>query len=449
MKILVIGSGGREHALAWKIAQSPRVSQVWCSPGNSGIGEIAELAELKASNIAGLAALAGQLQIDLTVVGPEEPLALGIVDTFRREGLRIFGPDRSAAQIEASKVFAKRLMKKYGIPSADFAEFEKAEDALACLKAKKPPVVVKADGLAAGKGVIVAHAREEAAAAVEAMMLERAFGEAGRRVIIEQYLEGPEATIMAFAAGTDFFAMPPVQDYKPIFDGDQGPNTGGMGCYSPVPMITPELEQEAEEEIIGPALQALAAEGCPYFGVLYAGLILTEEGLKVLEFNCRFGDPEAQVILPLLEDDLVDLLEPIAEGRRCEPPRWSKRAAACVVMASGGYPGKYEIGKEISGLETETVGAGSPRAEPFGARALTHPSEVIVFHAATRKMRGRFYTNGGRVLGVTGLGDDLEQSVQRAYETVGKIHWEGVHYRRDIAAKALRADSNPPLRTFR
>ncbi len=367
-----------------------------------------------------MAALADQLKIDLTVVGPEAPLALGIVDRFQEEGLRVFGPDKKAAELESSKVFAKRLMQKYDIPSADFAEFDDAQKALDYLKGISPPVVVKADGLAAGKGVIVAHSREEAEAAVRSIMIDREFGRAGNRLIIEEYLEGLETTIMAFAAGTRFFTMPPSQDHKPIFDGDKGPNTGGMGCYSPVPMVTPELEKEAQEKIIGPTLKAMMQEGRPYFGILYAGLMLTKEGLKTLEFNCRFGDPETQVILPLLESDLMDVLEPIADGKMGEAPRWSKRAATCVVMASGGYPGKYEKEKQISGLQD--------------AESLEN---VIVFHAATSRMRDGWYTNGGRVLGVTGLGENLEASVQRAYEAVEKITWEGVHYRRDIAAKAL------------
>jgi len=426
MKVLVIGSGGREHALVWKIAQSPRVKEVWCAPGNSGIKQIAELAELKANNIAGLAALATQLKFDLTIVGPEEPLSLGVVNYFREEGLRIFGPDKRAAEIESSKVFAKRVMKKYNIPTAAFSEFDDPSRALAYLDGAPLPLVVKADGLAAGKGVIIAHTREEAEIAVRSIMIEKAFGYAGRRIVIEEYLEGPEATIMAFAAGAEFHTMPAVQDHKPVGDGDKGPNTGGMGCYSPVPMITPELQKEAEEKILGPALRALAAEGIPYFGILYAGLILTKDGLKALEFNCRFGDPETQVILPLLESDLLDLLEPIADGAIGPAPRWSRRAAACVVMASGGYPGKYETGKEISGLEEAAK-----------------VNDVLIFHAATWRMKGCWYTNAGRVLGVTGLGDTLEASVKRAYEAAGKISWEGVHYRRDIAAKALSAQPNP------
>jgi phosphoribosylamine--glycine ligase len=422
MKVLVVGSGGREHALVWKIAQSPRVSEVWCAPGNSGIGQTAELSHLKANNLPGLAALAAELKIDLTVAGPEEPLSLGIVDYFRREGLRIFGPDKHAAELESSKVFAKGLMKKYNIPTADFAEFDDPQEALSYLKNLQPPVVVKADGLAAGKGVIIAHSRQEAEAAVRSIMIDRAFGLAGRRLIFEEFLEGPETTIMAFAAGTDFCVMPPSQDHKPIFDGDKGPNTGGMGCYSPVPMVTAELQREAAEKVIAPTLQAMADEDRPYFGILYAGLILTKEGLKVLEFNCRFGDPETQVILPLLENDLMDIIEPMAHGGMGEVPRWSSRAAACVVMASGGYPGEYEKGKIISGIEE------AGRLE-----------DVLIFHAATWKAKEGWQTNGGRVLGVTGLGVNLQAAVQRAYEAVEKITWEGVHYRRDIAAKALTA----------
>ena len=420
MKILIIGSGGREHALAWKLAQSPRVTQLWCAPGNSGIKQVAELAELKANNIAGLCALAGELKIDLTIVGPEEPLALGIVDYFREDGHRIFGPDKKAAQLEASKTFSKRLMKKYGIPTAEYEEFDRVEAALDYLKSAKLPRWVKADGLAAGKGAIFAGSREEAEATVKMMMQERVFGEAGRRIIIEESLAGPEATIMAFAAGKDFFVMPAAQDHKPVFDNDQGPNTGGMGCYSPVPVVTPELHQQAQDKIIAPILKALVQEGRPYYGLLYAGLMLTKDGWKVIEFNSRFGDPETQVILPLLENDLLDIIEPIAAGKLGEAPRWSERAATCVVMASGGYPGEFEKKKEIFGLEE------AAKLE-----------DVVVFHAATWGVRGRFYTNGGRVLGVTGIGDNLAASVKRVYDAVDKISWEGVHYRRDIAAKAL------------
>ncbi len=420
MNVLIIGSGGREHALVWKIAQSPRVEKMWCAPGNAGIGEIAENAEVKANNLPGLVELARQLKIDLTVVGPEEPLALGIVDAFRREGLRVFGPDKAAAEIEGSKVFSKRLMKKYGILTARFEEFSNAQDASAYIQSVALPAWIKADGLAAGKGAVIAQTEEEAESVVRAMMLEKVFGDAGRRIVVEESLQGQEATVMAFAAGTEFFTMPPAQDHKPVFDGDEGPNTGGMGCYSPVPLVTPELEKEVREKIIAPTLTAMAAEGRPYFGILYTGLMLTAEGPKVIEFNSRFGDPETQVTLPRLESDLVDLLEPIAEGRICPQPRWKNGAATCVVMASGGYPGKYETGKEISGLEE-------------AARL----KDVIVFHAATKKTKGRFCTNGGRVLGVTGLGDTLAQSVSRAYEAADKITWEGAHYRKDIAARAL------------
>jgi phosphoribosylamine---glycine ligase len=421
VNILVVGSGGREHALVWKLAQSPRIEKLWCSPGNAGIGAQAEIADLKDTNISGLLLLAQEMEIDLTIIGPEAPLCLGIVDAFQREGRRVFGPSKRAAELEFSKIFAKRLMKKYGIPTADFAEFDNPQDALAYVKRITPPIVVKADGLAAGKGVIICHSNEEAAAAVHTIMEEKAFGEAGWRVVVEEYMVGQEATLMAFCAGKDYFVMPAAQDHKPVFDNDQGPNTGGMGCYSPVPIVTPELQCEVEAKIIAPVLSAMAAEGRPYYGVLYTGLMLTEAGPKVVEFNCRFGDPETQVILPLLESDLVDLIVPIAEGRICETPRWKDSAATCVVMASGGYPGKYEPGKVISGLDA---------AEKL--------DDVVVFHAATRKLHGQIQTSGGRVLGVAGLGDDLQQSVQRAYDAVAQISWEGAHYRKDIAAKAMK-----------
>lgn len=421
MKILVIGSGGREHALVWKLKQSPRVEEVWCSPGNAGIRQIAEVADLNVSNIAGLAELAKDIKAELTVVGPEVPLSQGIVDYFREEGLRIFGPTKKAGELEASKVFSKRLMKKYNIPTAAYEEFNDPQQALEYLKSACYPIVVKADGLAAGKGVIIARTQAEANAAVNTIMTEREFGAAGQRIVVEEFLEGQEVSMMAFAAGADFHLMPPAQDHKPIFDNDQGPNTGGMGCYSPVPIVTEAMQQEAADKVIAPTLQAMAAEGRPYYGVLYAGLIITKDGLKTLEFNCRFGDPETQVILPRLESDLVDILEPIAAGHLGDAPRWSNRAATCVVMAAGGYPGKYDKMKQISGLEEAA-----------------QLDDTIVFHAATFYVNRHYFTNGGRVLGVTGLGEDLKASVDHAYVAVNKITWENVQFRHDIAAKAMR-----------
>ena len=421
MKVLVVGSGGREHALVWKIAQSPRVSKVFCAPGNAGIARQAQCVPIDVMDIPALADFAERESVDLTVVGPEAPLVVGIADEFRRRGLRIFGPGKAAAAIEGSKVFAKTLMARHGIPTGAFEVFDDYERAADYLRAQQPPIVVKADGLAAGKGVTVARTIDEALAALRSIIVERAFGEASNRVIIEECLSGQEVSVMVFADGEDLVPMAASQDHKPVCDGDRGPNTGGMGCYSPVPAMDDELFNQALERIMRPTLRAMAAEGCPYSGVLYGGLIMTERGLQVLEFNCRFGDPESQPVLPRMRADLVEVLDAAVEGRldqvSCE---WSQQAAVCVVMASGGYPGEYEKGKEITGLE---------RADAMEG--------VIVFHAATRRQDSRWLTNGGRVLGVTGLGDSLPQAIERAYQGVGAIHFEGAHYRRDIAHKAL------------
>jgi phosphoribosylamine--glycine ligase len=368
-----------------------------------------------------LADFAQREAVDLPVVGPEAPLVAGITDEFRRRGLRVFGPSRAAATLEGSKVFAKLLMARHGIPTASFAIFDDYEHALNHLRAQRPPIVVKADGLAAGKGVVVARTVEDASAALHSMMVERIFGDAGDRVIIEECLTGQEVSVMVFADGENLVPMAAAQDHKPAFDDDRGPNTGGMGCYSPVPAMDDALFREALERIMRPTLRAMAAEGVPYSGVLYGGLILTAHGLQTLEFNCRFGDPETQPVLPRMKSDLVEVLEAAAGGRLeqavCE---WSAEAAVCVVMASGGYPGDYEKGKEITGLE---------QAEAIPG--------ITVFHAATRREDGRWLTNGGRVLGVTGVGDSLPAAIARAYQGAAQIQFEGAHYRRDIGRKAL------------
>jgi phosphoribosylamine--glycine ligase len=422
VKILVVGSGGREHALVWKIAQSPRVTKVFCAPGNAGIARQAECVAVDAMDIPALADFAGKNGVDLTVVGPEAPLVAGITDEFRRRGLRIFGPSKAAAALEGSKVFAKTLMARHRIPSGAFELFDDYQAALEHLQAHDPPIVVKADGLAAGKGVTVARSRDQAAGALRAIMIDREFGDAGNRVIVEECLTGQEVSVMVFADGEHMLPMVPSQDHKPVFDGDKGPNTGGMGCYSPVPAMPEGLFQEALERIMRPTLRAMVEEGCPYSGVLYGGLILTERGLQVLEFNARFGDPETQPVLARMKGDLVEVLEAVVAGRldqvSCE---WSNQAAVCVVMASGGYPGSYEKGKEITGLENAEAMDG-----------------VIVFHAATKRADSRWLTNGGRVLGVTGLGDTLPDAIERTYEGVAAIHFDGAHFRRDIAQKALR-----------
>jgi phosphoribosylamine--glycine ligase len=421
VRVLVIGSGGREHALVWKIAQSPRVSKIFCAPGNAGIARQAECVPLDVMDLAALADFAQRSKVDLTVVGPEAPLVAGICDEFRRRGLRVFGPGKAAAAIEGSKVFAKTLMARHGIPTGAFEVFADYQRARDYLRARALPIVVKADGLAAGKGVAVARSLAEAEAALHAIMVERAFGAAGERVIVEECLRGQEVSVMVFADGEQLVPLAPSQDHKPVFDGDQGPNTGGMGCYSPVPAMSDELLDQALERIMRPTLSAMAAEGCPYSGLLYGGLIMTARGLQVLEFNGRFGDPESQPVLPRMKTDLVEMLEAVADRRlgsaRCE---WSRQAAVCVVMASGGYPGEYEKGKQITGLDD------AERME-----------DVIVFHAATKRDGSRWLTNGGRVLGVTGLGDSLRQAIDRAYAGVAAIHFEGAHYRRDIGQKAL------------
>lgn len=423
MKVLVVGSGGREHTLVWKIAQSPRVRKLFCAPGNAGIARQAECVALDVMDTPALADFAERESVDLTVVGPEAPLVAGIADEFRGRGLRIFAPSRAAAALEGSKVFAKMLMARHSVPTGEFAVFNDYERARGYLRERQLPIVVKADGLAAGKGVTVARTLDEAQAALRAIMVERAFGAAGDRVVIEECLAGQEVSVMVFADGENLAPMAPSQDHKPAFDDDQGPNTGGMGCYSPVPAMDDALLQEALERIMRPTLRAMAAEGYPYSGVLYGGLIITKRGLQVLEFNCRFGDPESQPVLPRMKTDLVELLEAVADGRldraSCE---WSPQAAVCVVMASGGYPGDYEKGKEITGLGEADAMEG-----------------VIVFHAATRREDSRWLTNGGRVLGVTGMGDSLPEAIARAYRGVGAIHFEGAHYRRDIAQKALAA----------
>ena len=425
LRILVVGSGGREHALVWKLAQSRRVQQIFCAPGNAGIARQAQCAEISSSDLSGLASLAERERIDLTVVGPELPLSQGIVDLFQERGLRVFGPSRSAALLESSKAWCKQTLSKYNIPSGYFATFDDVDDALSYLETQEPPVVVKADGLAAGKGVTIAHTAEEARQAVRESMARGAFGEAGQRIVIEEYLTGQEVSVEAISDGKNLYPLPAAQDHKPVFDNDEGPNTGGMGCYSPVPMLTNDLFEEAMEKIMRPTVAAMAEEGRPYVGCLYGGLILTDEGLQVLEFNCRFGDPEAQVIFPTMKGDLVDLLEAAVQGELPEPQDGQNGAAVCVVMASGGYPGEYDTGKLIHGLD-------SVDAMP----------EVAVFHAATKETDEGLVTSGGRVLGVTGLGDSLSEAIETAYRAVGEIKFEDAHWRRDIGRRASRSDQS-------
>lgn len=415
MKVLVIGSGGREHALVWKLAQSPRVSTIYCAPGNAGTALQATNVALDIGDLDGLTAFAQREGIGMTVVGPEAPLVGGIVDRFRTLGLPIFGPDAAAAQLEGSKVFAKEVMVRMGIPTAEYQVFSIAGDALAWLAAQPDrPWVVKADGMAAGKGVLICDNRAEAADAVTRIMVTREFGSAGDRILIEERLDGYEVSLLALCSGHDILPLAPAQDYKRIGEGDAGPNTGGMGCYSPMPTFSPELLEFGLTRVIAPTLRAVA-----FTGVLYAGLMITPQGPKVLEFNVRFGDPETQVVLPRLESDLLDLFEAAVEGRLGSvTATWSPRKAVSVVLASGGYPGDYRKGAVISGL----------------GRATEIP-DVTVFHAGTRRIGDDVVTHGGRVLNVTALGDTFGQAIDAAYTAVSAISWEGMTYRRDIAAK--------------
>jgi phosphoribosylamine--glycine ligase len=423
MKILVVGGGGREHALIWKLSQSNKVEQIFCAPGNAGIAQLASCIPIDPDDIPRLVEFARNEEIDLTVVGPEDPLAAGIVDAFQEAELKIFGPSRAAARIEASKTFCKDLLKKHGIPSGDYASFDNLDDAIEYVYKKGAPIVIKADGLAAGKGVVVAKTVEEAENAINKIMRRKAFGEAGKEIIIEEFLEGEEASFLVFTDGDIVVPMVTSQDHKPVFDNDEGPNTGGMGAYSPAPVISEGLFRRIMNDIMIPTVKALAAEGCKYRGILYAGLMIKDGVPRVLEFNARFGDPETQPILMRLKSDLLPILEACISGHLAKTiVEWDERPAVCVAMASGGYPGEYEKGKLISGLN-------------LAARL----KDVMVFHAGTAKNEeDKIITNGGRVLGVTAVGDDIPKAIEKAYHAVAKISWEGAHYRTDIGKKALR-----------
>jgi phosphoribosylamine---glycine ligase len=421
MKVLVVGGGGREHALVWKIVQSPEVTKVYCAPGNAGISEQATTIPIKANDLNGLLEFALKEKIDLTVVGPEDPLTKGIVDLFESKGLFIFGASRKAAEIEGSKAFAKEMMKKYHIPTAFYEIFDNRDDAVKYIRKQGAPIVVKADGLAAGKGVIVCKTVEEAFQSVDKIMKKKIFGEAGNRVVIEEYLVGEEASYIAFTDGKAILPLASSQDHKPIFDDDQGPNTGGMGAYSPAPVVTEEVHERIIEKILRPIIYGMGEEGRPYKGVLYAGLMILDGHPKALEFNARFGDPETQPVLMRMKGDIIPILEACMKGtlshHRIE---WDNRASLCVVMASRGYPGDYEKGKLIEGL-----------------KEVSRMEGVFVFHAGTALKDGQTITNGGRVLGVTGLGEDISRAIERTYRAVKKISWDGVHYRTDIGQKAL------------
>ncbi|HEX9872414.1 MAG TPA: phosphoribosylamine--glycine ligase [Candidatus Tectomicrobia bacterium] len=421
MKVLVIGSGGREHAFVWKLAQSPCLSRLYCAPGNAGTAELAENVPISAEDIPALLAFARENAVDFTVVGPELPLALGIVDRFRQEGRSIFGPTQQAAELETSKDFAKTIMAEYGIPTAPFQTFSDPRQAERYVDRHAMPLVVKANGLAAGKGVIICKTRDSAYHAIDQIMRAKVFGDAGAQVVIEEFLEGEEVSLFALTDGTSLLPLPICQDHKAIYDGDQGPNTGGMGAYSPVLSIDVGLSERLVEEIMQPIVRAMAAAGRQYQGVLYAGLMLVDRRPYVLEFNARFGDPEAQVLMMRLDSDLLPLLLATTDGTlNRQSCRWLEDAAACVVMVSRGYPDAYERGKPIAGVTSAPEVSG-----------------VVVFHAGTARRDGQLVTSGGRVLGVTARAPDLHQALDRAYQTVHRIAWDGVHYRTDIGRKAM------------
>jgi phosphoribosylamine---glycine ligase len=422
MKVLVLGSGGREHALVWKLKQSSRISQLYCAPGNGGIVEDAECLPVDLKNVESMIELGERLKPDLTVVGPELPLTLGVVDEFTQRGWRAFGPTHKAAQLESSKSFAKEFLQHHRIPTAHYANCDSEQEVREALTHFHPPVVVKADGLAAGKGVVIAESREEAFQVACDMLSGKLVGTAGVRVVLEECLKGDELSFLVFSDGERVVPLVAAQDHKRVFDGDNGPNTGGMGAYSTPAIIDDQMRDWLVHHIAQPVVTGMKAEGTEFRGVLYCGLMMTARGPMVLEFNCRFGDPETQPILMRLESDLLDALEASVDGRVSEGDfKWSKDAAVCVVMASGGYPGTFESGEKISGLDEAAAIDG-----------------VKVFHAGTAKRDGEFYTAGGRVLGVTARASDLETAVQRAYEACGKIQFEGAHYRKDIAARALK-----------
>ena len=418
MKVAVLGSGGREHALVWKLSQSERIKELFCVPGNPGIAQLAKCVPLPLHDHQNLINWANKEGISLTIVGPEDPLSNGIVDSFQAAGLKIYGPNQKAAQLESSKTFAKQIMQFYGVPTAKYASFTELCLALRYVEENGAPIVIKADGLAAGKGVTVATSIREAEVALRASLEKNRFGEAGSTVLIEEFLDGEEMTLLSFVSGPEYLTMVPSQDHKPVFDGDQGPNTGGMGAYSPVPHLEKWLP-EIEKTIIEPVVKGLQQEDIDFQGILYTGLMITEDGPKVVEFNVRFGDPEAQVILPRLQNDLLEILEASTEGNLSAVKlTWKQDACVCVIAASGGYPGEYKTGFPISGLNAAV--------------------DEMVFHAGTKIVGTNLVTNGGRVLNVSSLGESLAQARSRAYERLQNIHFEDLHYRTDIASKALQ-----------
>ncbi len=419
MKVLIVGGGGREHAIIWKLNQSPKVSTIYCAPGNGGIGDIAQCVDIEATDIANMVDFAKRENIDLVVVTPDDPLALGMVDALEEAGIKAFGPRKNAAIIESSKVFAKNFMQKYNIPTADYQVFEDYDQALLYVKEATYPLVIKADGLALGKGVIIADSLDQAQEALNKIMIDRVFGQSGSRVIVEEFLSGPEVSLLAFTDGKTVVPMVSSQDHKRIYNGDKGPNTGGMGTFSPSRVYTPEIAQRVENEILRPTIEAMEKEQRPFKGVIFIGLILTETGPKVLEYNARFGDPETQVVLPRLKTDLLDIFMAIVDERLKDIDiEWKDEAAVCVVLASGGYPGSYAKGYQIYGLDH-----------------FANQEDIMIFHAGTKKDGHQYRTNGGRVLGVTAVAEDLDHAIQKAYKSIEAIKFKDMYYRKDIGIK--------------
>ncbi|ACL76522.1 phosphoribosylamine--glycine ligase [Ruminiclostridium cellulolyticum] len=419
MKVLVVGGGGREHTIVWKLSQSPKISKLYCAPGNGGISGLAECVPIKAMDMDEIVKFSKENKVDMVVVAPDDPLAAGLVDKLTEAGVRAFGPVKAAAIIEGSKAFSKDLMKKYNIPTAGYMVFDNCTEALQYLDTCSAPIVVKADGLALGKGVIIAKTIQEAREAVKGMMNDKIFGEAGSRVVIEEFIQGPEVSILAFTDGKTIVPMVSSQDHKRVFDNDQGPNTGGMGTFSPSPLYDKKLNDYCMKEIFTPTVEAMNKEGRKFKGVLYFGLMITKDGPKVLEYNARFGDPETQVVLPRLKTDLLVIFEAIIDERLCDIHiKWDDNSAVCVIAASGGYPRKYSTGLEISGIDN---------AEANG--------ETIVFHSGTSCKDGKYYTAGGRVLGVTAVESTMDKAIEKAYAGIEKIQFEGMHYRKDIGRK--------------
>lgn len=430
MKILTVGGGGREHAIITALSRSPKVDKLYAAPGNGGISALAECFPVKATDIEGIVELAEKLKPDYVFVAPDDPLVMGMVDALNEKGFKTFGPKANAAILEGSKVFSKALMKKYGIPTAEYETFTDADKAIAYIKEKNSyPAVIKCDGLALGKGVIIAENLEQAENAVKSMLLDGKFGKSGSEIVVEEYLTGPEVTVLAFTDGKTVKPMISSMDHKRAYDGDKGLNTGGMGTVAPNPLYTAEKQAECMEKIFLPTIRAMEKEGRPFKGCLYFGLMLTPKGAKVIEYNCRFGDPETQVVLPLLETDLVDIMEAVWEERLSElDVKWSSKACACVVMASGGYPEKYETGKEIRGLDDKGQ--------------CVKNKEAYVYHAGTKLENGKFFTSGGRVLGVTAVADNLKEALAKSYSAVGEIDFDKAHYRKDIGKRAMTVEKN-------